>query len=166
MTGHEDQPQLAEELALLLEMVLSRAQPWLDGVIAAGHSGERAHADSDQDSDARQETSECTWCPLCAVVAMARGQRPELVATVLEHAAEVIALLRAVLADRWDPSTVHMPGFRPEREAPSGDSPPDQGQGSSAEHARRCDDVPRGPRSPRVQHIAVQRKGAPAGGSA
>ena len=58
--------------------------------------------------------SACGWCPLCAIVAVVRGERPELVARLAEQLAQLVALLRAVLADRWEPEEgVHMPGFRP-----------------------------------------------------
>lgn len=50
----------------------------------------------------------------------------------LDRAADLVALLRAVLADRWEPGVPHMPGFRP---------PPRQAQ--------------------RVQPIPVRRKGKP-----
>ena len=49
----------------------------------------------------------------------------------LDHAADLVALLRAVLADRWEPGVPHMPGFRP---------PPRE--------------------APRVQRIPVRRKGS------
>lgn len=48
-------------------------------------------------------------CPLCGDVA-ARG---------LDGAADVVALLRAVLADRWEPGVSHMPGFTPGPSGPS-----------------------------------------------
>lgn len=48
-------------------------------------------------------------CPRCGEVAT-RG---------LDGAADLVALLRAVLADRWEPSVSHPPGFRPE---PAGSS--------------------------------------------
>jgi len=95
---------LADELRLLVEMVVERAAPWLDGLVTAGHgtdSGER-------------EVTDCGWCPLCAVVALVRGERPELVARLAEQLAQLVALLRAVLADRWEPDEgFHMPGFQP-----------------------------------------------------
>lgn len=111
---------LAEEIRLLVEMVIERAAPWLDGVISAGHGSPRE----------KGETDSCGWCPLCAVVAVVRGERPEFVARLAEHAAQLIALLRAVLADRWEPEQgVHMPGFQP---------------------------PPREPKPNRVQHISVR----------
>ncbi|QWF77531.1 hypothetical protein [Amycolatopsis sp. CA-230715] len=132
-----DGTSLAEEIRLLVEMVVERAAPWLDGVIAAGHgAAEEAHrrAESADGSSA----DGCGWCPLCAIVAVVRGERPEFAARVLEQAAQLIALLRAVLADRWDPAAgVHMPGFTPD--------PP-----------RREPEPAGSPSSPRVQRITVR----------
>lgn len=109
---------LAEEIRLLVDLVVERAAPWLDGVVAAGHGS------------VREEPGGCGWCPLCAIVAVVRGERPEFVARLVEHAARLVALLRAVLADRWEPEQgVHMPGFQP---------------------------PPREPKSDRVQHISVR----------
>jgi hypothetical protein len=103
---------LAEEIRLLVEMVVERAAPWLDGVIAAGHGPAGESTD----------TADCGWCPLCAIVALVRGQRPEFVAHLLDQAAQLIALLRAVLADRWEPEQgVHMPGFQPPPREPKTD---------------------------------------------
>lgn len=52
----------------------------------------------------------------------------------VDRAADLVALLRAVLADRWEPGVPHMPGFTP---APREPAP-----------------------SPRVQKIPVRRKGS------
>lgn len=122
---------LAEEIRLLVEMVVERAAPWLEGVISAGHGQETEQQP--------HETSDCGWCPLCALVAVAKGERPEFVAKLMEQAAQLVALLRAVLADRWEPEGgVHMPGFQPAaKPRPAHDDP-----------------VP----SVRVQHIAVRRR--------
>jgi len=120
-------PKLAEEIRLLLEMVVEKAAPWLEGVVAAGHG------DPDQ---AKPDASACGWCPLCAIVAVVRGERPEFAARLLEQLAQLVALLRAVLADRWEPDEgVHMPGFRPAPRPPADASV-----------------------SVRVQHIAVRRR--------
>ncbi|WP_037713145.1 MULTISPECIES: hypothetical protein [Actinomycetes] len=132
--------KLAEEIRLLVEMVLERAAPWLEGVLAAGHgSPEEPGA-----SDVEDSTSGCGWCPLCAIVAVVRGERPEFVARVLEQAAQLVALLRAVLADRWEPEEgVHMPGFRPAAHPPA-----------TAAAAASSSSEP----SSRVQHIAVRKR--------
>lgn len=109
--------RLVEELRLLADAVADRAGPWLD----------RAAADHAEDG------SVCTWCPLCAAVAVVRGEPNELATRGLDAAADLVALLRAVLADRWEPGVSHMPGFTP--------SQSHSGQGSV-----------------KVQHIPVRRE--------
>jgi hypothetical protein len=132
--------KLAEEIRLLVEMVVEKAAPWLEGVVAAGHG---------TPDEAKPDASACGWCPLCAIVAVVRSGRPPLeaifpaesastqfAARLLEQLAQLVALLRAVLADRWEPDEgVHMPGFRP-TPRPSADDAA----------------------SPRVQHITVRRR--------
>jgi hypothetical protein len=118
-----DGTSLAEEIRLLVEMVVERAAPWLEGVVAAGHDG-----------SGEREAPDCGWCPLCAVVAVVHGERPEFAARLVEQLAQLVALLRAVLADRWEPEQgFHMPGFQPAAKP----EPP----------------------SARVQHIPVQWRG-------
>jgi hypothetical protein len=87
--------RLVEELRLLTEAVADRAGPWLDQVAAA-------------------EPGSCSWCPLCAAVAVVRGEPNALAGRGLDAVADVVALLRAVLADRWEPGVSHKPGFTPE----------------------------------------------------
>jgi hypothetical protein len=111
--------RLLEEIVLLLDAVAERMGPYLDRV-AAEHDGP-----SDN-------------CPLCAIAALVRGEPNQLAATSLDRAADVVALLRAVLADRWEPGVPHMPGFRPTGRPPRASEP-------TAEHNRR------------VQRIQVRR---------
>lgn len=153
---------LGEEITLLVDMVAERAGPWLESIVAAGHLGQ--HDGRHPEGGPRQpepETAEhrsaeserpiaCAWCPLCAVVSVARGERPELSTRALEQAAQLVALLRAVLADRWYPDDgVHMPGFRPETAADEGEPP--------AEPVAPVRAAREG--APRVQHIAVRKVG-------
>ncbi|MFE0027305.1 hypothetical protein [Amycolatopsis sp. NPDC059021] len=129
--------RLAEEIRLLVELVAEHAAPWLEGIVKAGHG--MSEEDTAQGPEQHgEDTPGCGWCPLCAIVAVLRGERPEFVARLLEQAAQLVALLRAVLADRWEPEDgVHMPGFHPARREPE----------------------PAGaPASPRVQHITVRRR--------
>ena len=51
----------------------------------------------------------------------------------VDRAADLVALVRAVLADRWEPGVPHMPGFTP---------------------------TPKPDGAPRVQKIPVRRKGS------
>jgi hypothetical protein len=127
--------RLVAELRLLLEAVADRAGPWLDQVAASSHSN---HAGSGESVDGRR-----TCCPLCALIAMVRGEPSDLAAHGLDRAADLVGLLRAVLADRWEPGTPHMSGFPPARE--TGDETP--------QPAARQDG--------RVQHIPVRRKDKP-----
>jgi hypothetical protein len=94
--------RLVEELRLLADAVADRAGPMLDRVAADGAG------------------STCAWCPLCAAVAVLRGEPNELAARGFDAAADLVALLRAVLADRWEPGVSHMPGFAPSEPSSSG----------------------------------------------
>ncbi len=79
--------RLAEELRLLLEALAERAQPLLNRLAAPG--GE----------DAEHTPATCGWCPVCAGMAVVRGERPELAVKAAEHAAGLLAVLRAALAE-------------------------------------------------------------------
>jgi hypothetical protein len=116
-----DEPgtRLLEEIVLLLDAVAERVGPYLDQV-AAEHDGPPDK------------------CPLCAIAALVRGEPNRLAATSLDRAADIVALLRAVLADRWEPGVPHMPGFRPAGRPGRASEPP-------REHNRK------------VQHIQVRR---------
>lgn len=108
MTAGQEGTRLAEEVRLLVDMVAERAAPWLDNLIASGHDGQHHELGAEQDhGDDR--------CPLCMVVAIVTGEQPpEITARLVEQATQLIALLRAVLADRWYPQEgFHMPGFQP-----------------------------------------------------
>lgn len=144
---------LGHELKLLVDLVVEHSAPWLDGVVAAGHGpeGNGGHAPGSAqagDDAASQPGTNCGWCPLCAVVNVARGERGEFSARALDQAAQVVALLRAVLADRWHPDDgVHMPGFQPEKPATSPRRR--DGERTAAGNGSRP--------GARVQHIEVQR---------
>jgi hypothetical protein len=138
-TGY-DGASLTEEIRLLVEMVVEHATPWVEGLVSAGH-GQKVPS---VEHPSGEQTENCGWCPLCAIVAVVRGERPEFAARLLEQAAQLIALLRAVLADRWEPQEgVHMPGFHPAPKAASRNDDP-----VAAEE----------PLSGRVQHIAVRKR--------
>ncbi|MEU3647448.1 hypothetical protein AB0E59_28970 [Lentzea sp. NPDC034063] len=106
--------KLAEELRLLIDTAAERMQPWLQRVSEAG--------------DGSHTPETCGWCPLCNGVALLRGDRSELAAKAAEHAAGLVAVLRAALRE---------PGTPPPAEH-SEEPAPEAGQ--------------------RVQHIKVVRK--------
>lgn len=92
---YEDDPRegplpgarLAEELRLLLDALAERAQPMLNRLAAT-------------DPEAEHTPATCGWCPVCAGLAVLRGERPELAVRAAEHAAGLIAVLRSALAER------------------------------------------------------------------
>lgn len=108
-------------MRLLIDAAAERVQPWLQKVAEAG----------DLTGEHTPET--CGWCPLCNGVALLRGDRSELAARAAEHAAGLIAVLRAALRE---------PGAPPSTPPPSG---------TSADS----------PDEPRVQHIKVVRRSGP-----
>lgn len=119
-TGEDTVAALIREIRLLVDMVVEHSAPWLEGLVSAGHGQGGAHApgvDGLGADGSAQGGSSCGWCPFCMVVAIVRGERPEFSARALEQATQLVALLRAVLADRWYPEAgVHMPGFHPEHD--------------------------------------------------
>lgn len=68
------------ELRALAEALLERVEPWL--------RSEAGRTDG---------AAECGWCPLCALVAALRGQRPELTRRVSEQGSEWLAAVRTLL---------------------------------------------------------------------
>lgn len=135
------QGSLGHEVKLLVDMVLERSAPWLERdaqrVDFADHGTDRP----------------CVgWCPICTAVNVARGQGPEFTSRAFEQAAQAVALLRAVLADRWHPEQgLHVPGFATEPAAARQPEPAAPKQPTSAPKQS-----PSSP-SPRVQRFAVRK---------
>lgn len=161
-TGEDTVAGLAQEIRLLVDMVIEHSAPWLEGLVSAGHgpgAGTNTGAWDEQRVPGHDEAAyNCGWCPLCAVVAMVRGDRPEFSARAFDQAAQIVALLRAVLADRWYPEAgMHMPGFRPQESQQGA-----HGQGSrQAATVETTMPMPKiRPDSQRVQRIAVRKVGA------
>jgi hypothetical protein len=75
--------------------------------------------------------STCASCPICALLAVLRGERPELAVQLADQMAGLLAVLRAAL-DEGDPAATRPPAQPPAEPAPSGR---------------------------RVQHIRVERTG-------
>ena len=82
--GHEG---IGEDLRVLAMAALDRIDPVLDRLRTAG--GEPV-------SDAPDT---CASCPICAVIAALRGERPELAVRLAEHAAGLVAVLRTALEE-------------------------------------------------------------------
>jgi hypothetical protein len=120
--------KLAEEARLLLEALAERAEPWLnryaDSAAAAPEPG------------AEHSPATCGWCPVCAGIAVLRGERPELAVRAAEHAAGLLAVVRSALA------------------------PPVPAPADPADPAAPAEPRPEPEAAPRVQKINVRRKGA------
>lgn len=71
--------RLLEELRLLLDAMAGKAEEYLRGC----------------EQEPKQGEAGCGWCPLCAAMALARGQRPELSDQLLG----IVQQLRQALAD-------------------------------------------------------------------
>ena len=80
---------MGEELRVLALTALDRIDPVLD----------RLRSDPPDDAP---ET--CASCPVCAVIAALRGERPELAVRLAEHASGLVAVLRAALEEGAPPA--------------------------------------------------------------
>jgi hypothetical protein len=75
---------VGEELRVLVLTALERIDPLLDRM---------------RSEPAGDAPEGCASCPVCAVLAALRGERPELAVRLAEHAAGLVAVLRAALED-------------------------------------------------------------------
>jgi hypothetical protein len=95
---HAEHGDVTEELRLLALAALDRFEPGARAVLAGlrveAAEAAQAHAGT---AEAAQEPAACQWCPLCAVIALVRGDRPELAGRVAEHAEGLLTALRSVL---------------------------------------------------------------------
>lgn len=95
--------RLAEELRLLLDALAERAEPWLHRLAQAPDGEPAGHT-----------PATCGWCPLCAGLAVLRGERPELAQKAAEHTAGLLTVLRSALADH-EPAPAEQPAEPAER---------------------------------------------------
>lgn len=108
------------ELRALAELLAEALEPWAQRL-----------RDTAEDRDGLRGDT-CTWCPVCAVVGLLRGERPELAARLAEHGVGLLTALRELLA----------------------------AQEGGAEPAARPDGSG-GDRRPGAQHVPVRRTGGP-----
>lgn len=83
-TGHSG---LSTELRAVVLLALDRFAPVLERIGAEPATG----------------PSSCASCPLCAVLAALRGERPELAVRLAEHATGLAAALRTALEEDSTP---------------------------------------------------------------
>ncbi|HLU59057.1 MAG TPA: hypothetical protein VKZ81_26650 [Pseudonocardia sp.] len=99
--GHEG---IGEELRVLALAALDRVDP----VLARLRAGPVTDA-----------PEACASCPVCAIIAALRGERPELAVRLAEHAAGLVAVLRTALLEGAEGGTAS--GAEPD---PAADRPP------------------------------------------
>ncbi|ORI13347.1 hypothetical protein [Rhodococcus sp. 1168] len=83
-TEHSD---VAAELWALAETVLTRVEPMLRQAV------------TDQQERPRQG---CSWCPVCALSALIRGEQHELLTVLATEGATVVAMIRQLIAEHLD----------------------------------------------------------------
>ncbi|MBD8507733.1 hypothetical protein HT102_14690 [Hoyosella sp. G463] len=89
----EPQPALraaARELRMLAQVIIDKFEPAL-----------RAYADEEHEPAGG---AACTWCPVCAVVALARGENHELITVLARHGATVLGFLRTIVENEDEES--------------------------------------------------------------
>jgi hypothetical protein len=103
--GDAEHQRLLRELAALAENVLERVEPAL----------RRAAAGVDSDGWAG-----CDWCPVCAALALLRGEHHDLLAALAEHGVAVVTVLREALAGApVDPAPRRGEAAQPPRPGPA-----------------------------------------------
>lgn len=122
--------RISEEMRLLAEQLLEGIEPWAQRI-----------RDGLAQPEGVAPAATCTWCPVCAVVGLLRGERPELAARLAEHAVGLLAVLREVLASP--------PGGTDDGGTDSG--------GATNDAARAATPSPR----PGVQRVPVRRAAEP-----
>ncbi len=89
----DPQPALraaARELRMLAQVIIDKFEPAL-----------RAYSDHEHEPPG---ATACSWCPVCAVVAIARGENHELVIALARHGATVLGFLRTIVENEDEES--------------------------------------------------------------
>jgi hypothetical protein len=126
---------LFDDLRVALESLADHAEPLLRKV---------------SDAPAGELPATCHWCPLCATLALLRGERPELAVRAAEQGVVMVDLLRAVLGEAEHGGNSARPGAASWTE--SGHLPAD-----AVYEQPTAPQSSAGGGGPRVQRIAVQR---------
>lgn len=92
-------PRISAELRALAELFAGRLQPWLERMARDGGPGVPG-----KDPGPEQGDSSCAWCPLCALLAAVRGDRPDVVARLADHAAGLATAMRDLLTPPAEPA--------------------------------------------------------------
>ncbi|MFE4502329.1 hypothetical protein ACFRFQ_20965 [Rhodococcus sp. NPDC056743] len=90
---NDDHTKLLAEFRVLAETVLSRVEP-IVAQMAEGRTNTSTDLESSEELPA---FSGCSWCPVCALAALMRGEHHELLAVLAGHVAVLLAVLRELL---------------------------------------------------------------------
>lgn len=94
-----DHAALMAELRALALAALDRLEPIIE---RAAQTAESADPNSTPAEEAGERPVGCSWCPVCALVALVRGEQHDLVTLVSSQIAALLALVRALLAEHDD----------------------------------------------------------------
>jgi hypothetical protein len=108
---------IGDDLRELVRVALDRIDPVLDRLRSEPDGGEPdgSEQDGSEQDGSGGGPAACASCPICAVIAALRGDRPELAVRLAEHAAGLVAVLRTALEDS---------GPAPAAPADEADAPP------------------------------------------
>ncbi|MQA16385.1 MAG: hypothetical protein GEV09_20235 [Pseudonocardiaceae bacterium] len=87
------------EVRALAEQLTEALEPWAQRLRDAADEGDRPTG-----------PATCTWCPVCAVMGLLRGERPELAARLAEHGVGMLTAVRELLAEVPDGQRAPGPG--------------------------------------------------------
>ncbi|MDV6275450.1 hypothetical protein R3Q06_18300 [Rhodococcus erythropolis] len=94
----EEHERLVAEFRALADTVLTRLEPMLQKASAAPPASTTTDLGGEPGSaDTQPVFSGCSWCPVCALAALVRGEHHELLAFLAGQAAAFLALLREIL---------------------------------------------------------------------
>ncbi|MGH3906349.1 MAG: hypothetical protein ACRDTE_19540 [Pseudonocardiaceae bacterium] len=110
--------RISDELRAVIEQLAGRLQPWLERMAQDSAPGQPEQDPGQAGQDPGRAAEPCTWCPLCALITVLRGDRPEAAARLAEHGAGLIAAARELLTPPAEPAPQHAAeGERAQRQA-------------------------------------------------
>ena len=139
---------LAADFRALADAVLDRVDPMIRRL-----DGERAMSAG---ASPAAEWQGCTWCPLCALAALMRGERHDLLTLVSSELDVVLAALREILRDHGDrPHAPSATGRTETAPADPTDAAPTDPSPSDSHPAGPATDARPGPSGPSRAYVPI-----------
>lgn len=166
-TRNEGSGRLPDEVRKLVEALAGRAEEYLAGL---DHSGDGSNGEASRDLGGAQcacgrVAPSCGWCPVCGIVGLLRGERPELAAWLADQLTTFAAMVRScgdepASPDGGAPGESPRSGMR-ERggEFSRTGSPESPGSGPADPGTRDSSGPEDQETSDRVQRIKIERVG-------